>query len=113
MLTIVDEPGAYGLEKLMTSAARKKLPDGSFELRWNSAGSNNPLTVKFRLISGGGASNNDAPTGSNGLKGLQLVTSIAVAAAPPASPTSAAVSSTFTNNTSAAQTAPSTTGVTP
>lgn len=77
--TLVDEPGAYGLEKLMNTAARKKLPDGTFELRWNSGPA--ALIIKFRLISGGGSSSNkptDAPTGANGLKGLQVVPVIAV-----------------------------------
>lgn len=78
VVTIVDEPGAYGLEKLMTSASRKKLPDGSFELRWNGQGNTAPLTVKFRLISGAATNNSDAPTGSNGLKGLQLVPDVTV-----------------------------------
>lgn len=78
VVTIVDEPGAYGLEKLMTSATRKKLPDGSFELRWNGQASTAPLTVKFRLISGAASADNDAPTGSNGLKGLQLVADVTV-----------------------------------
>lgn len=78
VVTIVDEPGAYGLEKLMTSATRKKLADGSFELRWNGQANTAPLTVKFRLISGGPANNSDAPTGSNGLKGLQLVPVVSI-----------------------------------
>jgi type VI secretion system protein ImpL len=73
MVTIVDEPGAYGLEKLMTSAIRKKLADGSFELRWNGQVNTAPLSVKFRLISGGADNNSETPAGSNGLKGLQLV----------------------------------------
>ena len=117
VVTIVDEPGAYGLEKLMTSATRRRLSDGSFELRWSNSNTNIPLTVKFRLISGGGASNNDAPTGSNGLKGLQLVTSIAVAAAPAATttpPVSAGVNpNALTTNTNIAQPAALSTGVTP
>ncbi len=112
VITIVDEPGAYGLEKLMTSASRKKLPDGSFELRWNSSDSNAPLAVKFRLISGGGASNNnDAPAGSNGLKGLQLVSSVAVdAVSVPSAPTSTPPLST---SASSPQVTPATQGVTP
>lgn len=78
VVTIVDEPGAYGLEKLMASASRKKLPDGSFELRWNGQANTAALTVKFRLISGAATNNSDAPTGSNGLKGLQLVPDVTV-----------------------------------
>lgn len=80
-ITIVDEPGAYGLEKLMNTAVRKKMPDGSFELRWSSKGTSTvALMVKFRLISGGGTTakpGGDTPA-ANGLKGLQLVPVIAV-----------------------------------
>lgn len=87
LITILDVPGAYGLERMMSSAQRKKLPDGTFELKWSSAAASQTasalaVTVKFRLISGGSsgpqpaASTNgtsDAPAGGNSLKGLQLV----------------------------------------
>ncbi|MDE2419994.1 MAG: type VI secretion system membrane subunit TssM [Gammaproteobacteria bacterium] len=86
LVTILDVPGAYGLERMMSSAQRKKLADGTFELKWVStvapqAGSPTSVTVKFRLISGGNsqpsatgtASTTDSPAGGNSLKGLQLV----------------------------------------
>jgi type VI secretion system protein ImpL len=91
LITILDVPGAYGLERMMSSAQRKKLPDGSFELKWTSVSTpqtanlpTSSATVKFRLISGGNAPSatntngsasaaSDAPAGGNGLKGLQLV----------------------------------------
>lgn len=97
MITILDVPGAYGLERMMSSAQRKKLTDGSFELKWvtvlaTQAGQAtrapaSSVMVKFRLISGGNApaaasssgsasATPDAPAGGNGLKGLQLVPTI-------------------------------------
>ncbi|GAC1375583.1 MAG: hypothetical protein NVS3B3_12360 [Aquirhabdus sp.] len=94
LATILDVPGAYGLERMMSSAQRKKLPDGSFELKWTSVHTPqtasvpaSSVTVKFRLISGGNAPSasntngsvsaaSDAPAGGNGLKGLQLVRAI-------------------------------------
>jgi type VI secretion system protein ImpL len=68
--TIFEEPGEYGINKLIDSAQRKPL-NGSFEMTWTSK-QNSDLFVKlqFRLISGN-ASN---PIGSNrGYVGLKLV----------------------------------------
>ncbi|MCP6640476.1 hypothetical protein NL504_28565, partial [Klebsiella pneumoniae] len=31
---LVNEPGRYGLEKLIYSAQRKRRPDGTFDLTW-------------------------------------------------------------------------------
>jgi type VI secretion system protein ImpL len=86
LINILDVPGAYGLERMMSSAQRKKLADGTFELKWSSAAAPQAtatalVAVKFRLISGGSsqpsASNTttaaDSPAGGNSLKGLQLV----------------------------------------
>jgi type VI secretion system protein ImpL len=77
----LNEPGRFGLEKMLTSAKRRKLADGSFELTWASGGSS--VTVHLRLISspttgsptaaGTGPGNDaDTPSASGGLKGVQL-----------------------------------------
>jgi type VI secretion system protein ImpL len=89
MINILDVPGAYGLERMMSSAQRKKLADGIFELKWVSPTASQgstatSVTVKFRLISGGSSpasapnssTNSDSPAGGNSLKGLQLVPTI-------------------------------------
>ena len=77
--TIFDEPGEYGINKLIDSAQRKSL-NGSFEMTWASK-QNSDLFVKlqFRLISGN-ASN---PIGSNrGYVGLKLVDRVTSPKAP-------------------------------
>ncbi|RKG36882.1 type VI secretion system membrane subunit TssM [Acinetobacter rongchengensis] len=68
--TIFEEPGEYGINKLIDRAQRKQL-NGSYEMTWVSQ--QNPsmfVKLQFRLISGN-ASN---PIGSNrGYVGLKLV----------------------------------------
>ncbi|MHA3115742.1 type VI secretion system membrane subunit TssM [Acinetobacter sp. ANC 4635] len=71
--TIFDEPGEYGINRLIDSAARKQL-NGSFEMVWRSK--QNPdlyVKVNFRLVSGGGAGGSGAIGSSHGYAGLQLV----------------------------------------
>ena len=68
--TIFDEPGEYGINRLIDSAQRKE-QNGSFEMIWKSK--TDPalfVKVNFRLISG----NNAGAVGSSrGYTGLQLV----------------------------------------
>ena len=87
----LNEPGGYGLEKMIAKAKRRKLDSGAFELTWP----NGPLavTVQLRLISspnvGSPSSPNapDTPSASGGLKGVQLPTAVVgVAAVAPAGP---------------------------
>lgn len=77
---LVNEPGRYGLEKLINSAQRKRRPDGTFDLTWVQGSVN--VSVTMRIIS------TSQPTGGGGdqpqqqsLRGLQLPSSIADASA--------------------------------
>ena len=68
--TIFDEPGEYGINRLIDTAQRKPM-NGNFEMTWLSK-QNPALSVKmnFRLISG----NSGSSVGSSrGYSGLQLV----------------------------------------
>lgn len=68
--TIFDEPGEYGINRLIDSAQRKE-QNGSFEMTWRSKTDPNLLVkVNFRLISG---SSSGSVGSSRGYAGLQLV----------------------------------------
>lgn len=75
-IQLVNEPGRYGLEKLINSAQRKRQPDGTFDLSWTQG--NVSVAVSMRIIStsqpssGGG----DAPQ-QQSLRGLKLPSSVA------------------------------------
>ncbi|GAB6852134.1 type VI secretion system membrane subunit TssM [Paraburkholderia sp. A1RI_3L] len=81
-LQLVNEPGRYGLEKLINSAQRKRRPDGTFDLSWTQG--NVTVAVSMRIISssqptgGGGSSagSGDAPQ-QQSLRGLRLPSSVA------------------------------------
>jgi type VI secretion system protein ImpL len=85
----LNEPGGYGLEKMISKAKRRKLDNGAFELTWP----NGPLavTVQLRLISSPNVGSPtaqgapDTPSASGGLKGVQLPQLVvgALGAAPP------------------------------
>lgn len=81
---LINEPGNFGLERLISTAQRKRLPDGVFELTWVKGEVS--VTVKLRLIqtsSAGGGS--DSPQGK-GLRGISLPSSVVEIGAPPLSP---------------------------
>ena len=85
----LNEPGRFGLEKMLTTAQRRKLPDGSFELTWTSGGVS--VTMQLRLIASpttgsGSSAGNDTPSASGGLRGVQLPALVVGAAAAPAGP---------------------------
>ena len=67
--TIFDEPGEYGINRLIDSAQRKE-QNGGFEMLWRSK-TDPSLVVKmnFRLIS----SNSGSIGSSRGYAGMQLV----------------------------------------
>ncbi|MDR0588903.1 MAG: type VI secretion system membrane subunit TssM [Burkholderiales bacterium] len=71
VLTIVNEPGRFGLEKLISSARRVTNPDGTHTMSWTSQ--NVTVSVVLRIIS---SSNNSAAGGKagggSGLRGLRL-----------------------------------------
>ena len=67
--TIFDEPGEYGINRLIDSAQRTQR-DGSFELIWKDQKNPNlAVKVNFRLISG----NSGQIGSSRGYAGMQLV----------------------------------------
>lgn len=67
--TIFDEPGEYGINRLIDSAQRTQ-HDGSFELIWkDQTNPNLAVKVNFRLISG----NSGQIGSSRGYAGMQLV----------------------------------------
>ncbi|MEO8153486.1 MAG: type VI secretion system membrane subunit TssM [Rhizobacter sp.] len=72
----LNEPGGYGLEKMIGKARRRKLDTGAFELTWPNGAL--AVTVQLRLISSPaiGSPNApnapDTPSASGGLKGVQL-----------------------------------------
>lgn len=71
---LLNVPGNYGLEKMISSAQRKKKDQGQFELSWSNG--NATVAVNFRIISSPqmDASGN-APKGQ-GLQGLKLPATI-------------------------------------
>ncbi|QCP52335.1 type VI secretion system membrane subunit TssM [Trinickia violacea] len=76
-IQLVNEPGRYGLEKLINSAQRKRRPDGTFDLSWTQG--NVTVALSMRIIStsqptGGGSS--DQPQ-QQSLRGLKLPSSVA------------------------------------
>ncbi|KVD76788.1 type VI secretion protein VasK [Burkholderia sp. ABCPW 14] len=78
-IQLVNEPGRYGLEKLINSAQRKRRPDGTFDLTWTQGSVS--VSVTMRIIStsqptGGG----DQPQ-QQSLRGLRLPSSVADASA--------------------------------
>ncbi|MNU53321.1 type VI secretion system membrane subunit TssM [Variovorax boronicumulans] len=73
---LINEPGNFGLERLLSTAQRTKLPDGSFELTW--ARDNASVTVKLRVIQNtqSAGSGGDSPQGK-GLRGTVLPSTVA------------------------------------
>lgn len=66
--TIFEEPGEYGINRLIDAAQRKE-QNGSFEMTWTSkADPSLSIKVKFRLISGNSSGNIGSSRGYAGLK---------------------------------------------
>lgn len=84
----LNEPGGYGLEKMINKARRRKLDSNVFELSWPNG--NLAVTVQLRLIasaavgSPNAAGVADTPSASGGLKGVQLPPLVAGLSAPAA-----------------------------
>jgi type VI secretion system protein ImpL len=79
---LLNEPGRFGLERLIATAQRKRRPDGAFDLSWTKDGLT--VAISLRIISSpqtGGTTASDSPQGQ-GLRGLRLPTSIADMTAP-------------------------------
>ncbi|WP_133645297.1 type VI secretion system membrane subunit TssM [Paraburkholderia flava] len=80
-IQLVNEPGRYGLEKLINSAQRKRRPDGTFDLVWTQGAVT--VEVSMRIISTSQASGSTSASGSGdapqqqSLRGLRLPSSVA------------------------------------
>lgn len=111
-LQLVNEPGRYGLEKLINSAQRKRRPDGTFDLSWTQG--NITVAVSMRIISTSQASggSSDAPQ-QQSLRGLRLPSSVADVSAAANSVTATAANATPAATAATAATAarPATTAV--
>lgn len=71
---LLNVPGNFGLERMISSASRKKLGDGHFELSWTKDEAS--VVVEFRLISSPQSSAGAEPT-NQGLRGLTLPVAVA------------------------------------
>lgn len=70
-IEIAGFPGQFGLEKLISSAQRRKHDNGTFGMTWTGSGFG--VTVNFRLISDSRAGSAASGAASeNGLRGLKL-----------------------------------------
>jgi type VI secretion system protein ImpL len=78
---LFNEPGQFGLRRMIAAAQRRRKDDGSFELRWNSG--NVAVAVDLKIVSSpdaGGASQAQ----SKGFHGMRLPPAIVGREAPPA-----------------------------
>ncbi|CAD6509934.1 type VI secretion system membrane subunit TssM [Paraburkholderia sabiae] len=99
-IQLVNEPGRYGLEKLINSAQRKRRPDGTFDLEWTQGNVN--VAVSMRIISTSQATaSGDAPQ-QQSLRGLKLPSSIADAGAAAGATTATASTPAVTSPTATA-----------
>lgn len=97
--TIFDEPGEYGINRLIDRAQRKE-QNGSFEMTWKSKTDPNLMVkVNFRLISGNHSGNIGS---SRGYTGLQLVDKVTTTKAVRVVAAQQAPTVPSTNNTPAA-----------
>jgi len=71
---LFNEPGEYGLSKLIAAAARKKLEAGVHELRWTSGSTTVAVTLK--LVSSPGSNGGGDAQASRGFNGLRLPDSV-------------------------------------
>ena len=88
---VANQPGRFGLERLINSATRKRKDNGAFELNWIGGGVS--VSVDLKIISSaqvsGAASGGGAASGSGtvqGLRGMKLPETIAGGAPVPAQP---------------------------
>src|SRR6202012_4569375 len=80
-IQLVNEPGRYGLEKLINTAQRTRHPDGTFDLSWTQGSVTVSVSMRIVSTSQPTASGGDAPQ-QQGLRGVQLPSSIAIVGAP-------------------------------
>jgi type VI secretion system protein ImpL len=67
---LFNEPGEYGLTKLIAAAAQKKVEGGLHELRWTAG--NVSVAVTLKRVSSAGGNNGGEAQASRGFNGLRL-----------------------------------------
>ncbi len=68
---LFNEPGQFGLKRMLDAAVRKRKENGVFELRWSSA--NVTVAVDLKIVSSAEASGKvDAAPQSRGFRGMRL-----------------------------------------
>ncbi len=71
---VVNEPGRFGLERLIATSERTANPDGSFNMSW--ANGNVSVPVVLRIISNAQSSGAGGEPASQGLRNLRLPSSV-------------------------------------
>ena len=69
---LLNEPGRYGLERMLASAERTVNADGSFNMLWKNDQYAIQVPIVLRIISNTQASNNDDAATGQGFNNLQL-----------------------------------------
>ncbi len=89
---VFNEPGRYGLERMISGAQNRRRPDGAFELSWTKG--NATVRVVLRIISNASAppaASGSGGGGTGGLRGTRLPAAVAGGEhAPAAAPATAA-----------------------
>ena len=67
---LFNEPGQFGLKRMVAAAQRKRKDDGSFELRW--AAGNTAVAVDLKIVSSPDAGGGAAQASNKGFQGLRL-----------------------------------------
>jgi type VI secretion system protein ImpL len=75
-IQLVDEPGRYGLEKLINSAQRKRQPNGTFDLSWTQGAVTVSVSMRIISTSPPSSGSGDAPQ-QQSLRRLHLPSSVA------------------------------------
>jgi type VI secretion system protein ImpL len=90
-VVVLDEPGHFGLKKMIDAAQRKRKPDGAFELSWQNGGVTVNANLKV-LANAPPPAPAQAAAPASGFKRLRLPAAITVPAqAAPVPPTAPAV----------------------
>jgi type VI secretion system protein ImpL len=86
-ITFFQEPGRFGLEKMINSAQRRRIDDGVFELSWAKAGAS--VAVQLRIISNADTPAAAAPATSAGGAGAASLGALPAIIAGPVEPVAA------------------------
>jgi len=115
-IQLVNEPGRYGLEKLINSAQRKRNADGTFDLSWTQGDVTVAFSMRIVSTSQPQAGSGDAPQ-QQSLRGTRLPASVVDVAAARANAAAASGSTPATalasGVTTAAASGAATSGATP